>query len=101
MQSASAPQQAQRGPPNSNGFGGNIWAQPEASQNEPAAASYDFGESAFNAPQAVAPEQSPVKRKEVPRPRNLYINSLYNAEEGGADDQVPSGFDPAQQVSHF
>ena len=78
MQSASAPQQAQQGQSNANGFGGNIWSQPEASQKQPAAASYDFGENAFNAPQAVAPQQSPVKPKEnaggsqeVPRPRNL------------------------------
>ena len=101
MQSVSAPQQAQQGQANPNGFGGNIWAQPEANNKEPAAAgSYDFGESAFNAPQAGSPQQQRADRpREVPRPKQLYINSLYNAEDGAIDEQPPPGFDPSQQVS--
>ena len=91
-------QQAQQGQASSNGFGGNVWAQPEASHKEPATASFDFGESAFSAPQASSPQQSEVRAKEVPRPKNLYINSLYNAEEGTAEDQLPPGFNPSQQV---
>ena len=39
------------------------------------------------------------RSKEVPRPKQLYINSLYNAEDGAAEEQLPPGFDPSQQVS--
>ena len=93
-------QQAQQGQSNSSSFGGNIWAQPEANQKEPAAASYEFGESAFNAPQAGSPEpQRNHRSSEVPRPKQLYINSLYNAEEGATEEQFPPGFDASQQVS--
>ena len=103
MQSMPPPQQAQQaqqGQSNSNNFGGNIWAQSEANQKEPAAASYEFGESAFNAPHAGSPAQLQRDHKaEVPRPKQLYINSLYNAEDGAADEQLPPGFDPSQQVS--
>lgn len=75
-----------------------MWAQPEASQEEPAAASFEFGESAFSAPQASTPQQSEERPREVPRPKQLYINSLYNAEDGVGDEQLPPGFDPSQQV---
>lgn len=101
MQSAATSQQAQhaqQGHSNSDGLGGNVWAQPEASQEEPAAASFEFGESAFSAPQASTPQQSEERPREVPRPKQLYINSLYNAEDGAGDEQLPPGFDPSQQV---
>ena len=102
MQNAPAPQQAQQaqqGQANSNSFGGNIWAQSEANQKEPAAASYEFGESAFNAPQAGSPQlQKQDRPREVPRPKQLYINSLYSVEDGVADEQLPTGYDPSQQV---
>lgn len=91
-------QHAQQGQSNSNGLGSSLWGQPEANQKEPAAASFGFGESAFSAPQAGTPQQSEEPRGEVPRPKQLYINSLYNAEDGAGDDQLPPGFDPSQQV---
>lgn len=95
-------QHAQQGHSNPNGLGGSLWAQPEANQKEPAAASFEFGESAFSAPQAGTPQQSEEPRGEpwgeAPRPKQLYINSLYNAEDGAGDDQLPPGFDPSQQV---
>ena len=106
MQSVPAPQQAQQaqqGQSNSSSFGGNIWAQPEAHLKEPAAASYEFGESAFSAPQAGPPQPQRDPQSlpvgEVPRPKQLYINSLYNAEDGAADEQLPPGFNASQQVS--
>ena len=99
MHSAAAPQQVQQGQASSNTFGGNIWAQPEASQKEPAGASFEFGESAFNAPHMERPQQGEERPREVPRPKQLYINSLYNADDGAADGQLPPGFDPSQQVS--
>lgn len=99
MQSAAAPQQVQQGQASSSTFGGNIWAQPEASQKEPAGATFEFGESAFNAPQMERPQQEEDRPREVPRPKQLYINSLYNADDGAADGQLPPGFDPSQQVS--
>ena len=93
-------QQAQQGQSSSNGMGGSVWNQPEANQNEPAAASFEFGESAFSAPQASTPQQSEDRPTgDAPRPKQLYINSLYNAEDGAGDDQLPPGFDPSQQVS--
>ena len=84
-----------------NNFDGNIWAQPDAGNKDPAAASFDFGESAFKPVQTTPPQQSEARPKEAVRPRNLYINSLYNAEEGGVDEQLPAGFEPSQQVRHL
>ena len=81
--------------PQSNSLAGNIWGQPEASHKDSAPASFEFGESAFN---PTPPQQSEVRPKEPARPRNLYINSLYGAEDGAVDEQPPPGFDPSQQV---
>ena len=95
------PQQAQQQQQQSQAnFGGNIWAQPDAGNKDPGAASFHFGESAFKPEQTTPPQQSEARPKEAVRPRNLYINSLYNAEEGGGDEQLPAGFDPSQQVCH-
>lgn len=93
------PQQAQQQQQSqANNFGGNIWAQPDAANKDPGAASFHFGESAFKPVQTTPPQQNEARPKEAVRPRNLYINSLYNAEEGGGDEQLPAGFDPSQQV---
>ncbi len=93
----STPNSQQQQPP-SNSSGGNMWAQPDAGQKGSAAASYDFGESAFNPVQTTTPQQGEARPKEAVRPRNLYINSLYSAEDGAVDEQPPPGFDPNQQV---
>lgn len=95
---AQQPQQGQQ-QLQGNGSGGNLWAQSDAGQQDSAAASYDFGESAFSPVQTTPPQQSEAKPKEAGRPRNLYINSLYNAEEGAQAEQPPAGFDLNQQVS--
>lgn len=92
------PQQAQQQQSQASNFAGNIWAQPDSGIQDPAAASFDFGESAFKPVQSTPPQQNEARPKEAVRPRNLYINSLYNAEEGGGDEQLPAGFDPSQQV---
>ncbi len=97
-------QQQQQQPPQSqaSNFDGNIWAQPDAGNKDSGAASFEFGESAFKPVQSTPPQQSEARPKEAVRPRNLYINSLYNAEEGGGgDEQLPAGFDPNQRVCHL
>ena len=94
-----AQQQLQQQQSQASNFDGNIWAQPDAGNKDSAAASFDFGESAFKPVQTTPPQQSEARPKEAVRPRNLYINSLYNAEVGGGgDEQLPAGFDPSQQV---
>ncbi|KAL0034172.1 hypothetical protein WJX77_001574 [Trebouxia sp. C0004] len=93
------PQQAQQQQQQSqvSNFDGNIWAQPDAGGKDPGATSFEFGESAFKPVQTTPPQQNEARPKEAVRPRNLYINSLYNA-EGGGDEQLPAGFDPSHQV---
>ncbi|DBA65888.1 TPA: hypothetical protein ACH3X2_002915 [Trebouxia sp. C0005] len=92
-------QQQQQQQSQASSFNGNIWAQPDAGNNNPGAASFDFGESAFKPVQTTPPQQSEARPKEAVRPKNLYINSLYNAGEGDGDEQqLPAGFDPSQQV---
>ncbi len=95
-------QQQQQQQSQASNFDGNIWAQPDAGSKDSGAASFDFGESAFKPVQSTPPQQSEARPKEAVRPRNLYINSLYNAEEGGGgDEQLPAGFDPSQRVCHL
>ena len=77
---------------------GNAWSQAHHDEGAAAGGSFGFDENAFGGVQASMPEQAAPERKEGVRPRNLYINSLYN-EEPGAEGQVPAGFEPPQQAS--
>lgn len=73
----------------------NAWAEAHP-QGATAGDSLGFEDNAFGGTQHSLPVQQ--ERKEAARPRNLYINSLYN-EEPGAEGQMPAGFQPTQQVS--
>lgn len=78
---------------------GNAWAEAHPHKLPSEADGFGFEESAFGAAQGTSPVQQQQQQgsKEAARPRNLYINSLYN-EEPGAEGQVPAGFQPNPQV---
>lgn len=76
---------------------GNAWAQAHPNEATAAGDSFGFDDNAFGAEQASSPEQPAAGRKDGVRPRNLYINSLYN-EEPGAEGQMPAGVQPPQEV---
>ena len=95
VQNAQRVPESQQQGPQSTSLGSSMWAQPDGQKE--AAASFEFGESAFHPVQTTPPQQS-ERPMEAARPRNLYINSLYNSEDGAVDEQPPPGFDPAQQV---